>query len=106
MIYTYPVDHPSKLPTGICVDSGQSFGLSEAKHILDVSRSGDLVLTYTGDGGWWNLPEIGRLFDFLGYRGAELIHNTGPHSTNHTAYLSARLEKLYTEDILDEWAKA
>lgn len=106
MIYTYPADHPSAPPTAIRVDSARPFEVSEAKRIFDLSRSGDVTLVYTGSGGWWNLREIGKLFDFLGFRGADLIHLYGGFDTPHSAYLSLRLEKLYDQDILDEWAQA
>lgn len=114
MIYTYPSDHPA-LPTNdppigtppamIDVSRSQSFDLSEAVDILNQSQSGDVILVYGPRLGWWRRPEIGKLCDFLGYRGTEIIHVVGKHDTNHNAYLSDRLEKLYDEDILDAWAK-
>lgn len=105
MVFTYPTDHPSAPEDAMYVDSARPFDLSEAKWMFDQSRSGDVKIVYSGE-AWWKLPEVGKLFDFLGYRGANLIHLVADHDTPHSAYLSARLEKLYADDILDEWAKA
>lgn len=105
MIYTYPDGHKNAPPTAISVDSERPFDLSEAGRILNLSRCGDVVLTYTGGAPWWNLPEVGKLFDFLAFRGASIVHITGKYDTSHSAYLSARLEKLYGSHTLDSWSK-
>lgn len=105
MIYTYAAGDPPSAPIDISVDSDQPFSLSIARHILNLSQSKHVVLVYSGDKGWWQCRDIGKLFDFLGYRGADIVHTFNGHITNHVAHLSARLEKLYDESILDEWAQ-
>lgn len=62
------------------------------------------MITYPGK-NWWTQPEVGRFFDFLGFRGADIIHIVGKFDTPHSAYLAARLETLYDSDVLDEWAQ-
>jgi hypothetical protein len=106
VIYTYPARHPTVTSAAISVDSSRPFDLVQATHILDLSRrGGDVVVAYGGT-DWWTHPEVGKLFDFLGYRGADILHVVGEFTTPHSAYLSLRLEKLYDESTLDEWAQA